>query len=1027
MDALGRLLKETLVNSGAYTRYDYSQSDREVHSKVYSTIIDTTGDGANTADEVLSETFTDGAGRVRQSRTELPSSAGGYSGQLVEYDLLGQVKRQSVPTEVNANWNPAGDDYTRGFLWTSQEYDWKGRVTREINTDGTDRLMSYEGCGCAGGQITTVQSELVPVPNQNNPARRTQKIYADIQGRTYKSEAFNWDNSVYTADLTQYNGRDQAVSAKQYAGATGSSVFQETMLEYDGFGRLKKQHRPEQINSDNTFGYTTYTYNGDDSIESVVDARGATTSYTYDGRGLAAQISSSVPSGSTVPVAPTITFGYDALGNRISMTDALGTMAYEYDDLSRMKSETRFFSDPLPGAPLPNNGYKLEYTYQLGEQLKSYKDPFGKQINYALDKVGRLGSVTGTSASGTVNYASNATYRAWGALAHLDYGNGTQINIGGFNNKLQATTFELKRGTTPLISKGYEFYADGMLKKESDALNNKFDRSYQYDQMARMVEARSGAEARGGTDNSMNIPFRNSYQYDVFGHQTQDASGHFSRSGTSNIQYQNNRLTSPNANDAEGNIIADAKQWTYDTSNKPSKTFHFFYPDPTSAITDQEFFSYDGNGLLVKIRTSHQVNDVEPEIETTYKIRSSMLGGEIVSETYNGGGGNKTYIRANGTVVAVDDGQNIWMHKDLNLNSLRSTRADGTVVGGGLDQGDTDIYELDPAGKSVGFFDPYAGGIPMPEIGLFNPGETFTSLVNGVPTTYAVDGITVPKSSFERMTEFAFGGIFGFIEQQARASQQIAGYRTRSGYLTRKSGSTRPHFSPAGATPSNLPTLPDGETEIYGTWTTRDPIYVSNWAVNLSLLTFSGMLQNKTKGVPTNEQLKKGIADIRDKNDGKCGEFLDKLRSKLGIKEKFEDLFDALIKKYDDTKGKKGGIAYVDTLSSTRVSIGGSELPADGEYPYNGKDIYGKKRKSAVALKRRAELNGSVQIDGYVNDLIHELIHYAGIGSHERFADAASRVSGGTDLTSDKPLGKDYDDDDADSVKFRKLFSKYCR
>ena len=75
---------------------------------------------------------------------------------MVEYDILGQVKRQSVPTEVDSNWNAAGDDYTRGFLWTYQKYDWKGRVVRKINTDGidqtalndSDEIISYDGCRC---------------------------------------------------------------------------------------------------------------------------------------------------------------------------------------------------------------------------------------------------------------------------------------------------------------------------------------------------------------------------------------------------------------------------------------------------------------------------------------------------------------------------------------------------------------------------------------------------------------------------------------------------------------------------------------------------------------------------------------------------------------------------------------------------------------------------------------------------------------------------------------------------------------
>ena len=141
-DSLGRALKETIVNTGAYTRYEYPTNG--VQSKVFSTIIDTNNNGADIADEVLSESWADGAGRSLRSRTEHPNSVGGWSGTIAEYDILGRAKRQSVPTEVsvpNANnpdtWAPAGDDATRGWTWNYQYYDWKGRTTRTVPSDST--------------------------------------------------------------------------------------------------------------------------------------------------------------------------------------------------------------------------------------------------------------------------------------------------------------------------------------------------------------------------------------------------------------------------------------------------------------------------------------------------------------------------------------------------------------------------------------------------------------------------------------------------------------------------------------------------------------------------------------------------------------------------------------------------------------------------------------------------------------------------------------------------------------------------
>lgn len=164
-DSIGRLEKETIDNSGAYTRYAYPANG--VQSQVYTTIVDTNNNNTgDTADEVLTETWTDGAGRVRLSRVPHTFSGGStatWAGTATEYDILGRVKRQSVPTEVDANFDPTGDDQTRGWLWTHQRYDWMGRVVRKIATDGdpnalendSDVLISYAGCGCAGGLETT--------------------------------------------------------------------------------------------------------------------------------------------------------------------------------------------------------------------------------------------------------------------------------------------------------------------------------------------------------------------------------------------------------------------------------------------------------------------------------------------------------------------------------------------------------------------------------------------------------------------------------------------------------------------------------------------------------------------------------------------------------------------------------------------------------------------------------------------------------------------------------------------------------
>ncbi len=119
------------------------------------------------------------------------------------------------------------------------------------------------------------------------------------------------------------------------------------------------------------------------------------------------------------------------------------------------------------------------------------KDPYGQQINYGFDRVGRLNYVFGSTAfAGITNYADTPSYNARGVLKGLHYGNGVEMNITNFNNKLQATNFEVKKDTTQIIKKNYEFYGDSSLKYSQDVVNPIFDRSYKYDFASRIMEGK---------------------------------------------------------------------------------------------------------------------------------------------------------------------------------------------------------------------------------------------------------------------------------------------------------------------------------------------------------------------------------------------------------------------------------------------------------------------------------------------------------------------------------------------------------
>lgn len=1006
-DIHGRLERDSVyVNTTekAYVRYDYPTNG--IQSLIYSPVNDLDNDGNIAEDEVLTESWSDGAGRVRMARTENPGSTGGFSGILTEYDILGRLKRKSVPTEIDSDWDAAGDDLSRGFLWSHQKYDWKNRITRKIATDGIDQvtlndsdvIISYDGCGCAGGQVTTIEGEVMPIPGTSSYARSKQKVYDDILGRQFKTETYNWDGStVYSTVVNAYNGRDQVTLATHYSGGTSSSTFQETTATYDGHGRVASTHRPEQrVHIVGTLKNTTYTYNDDDSIASITDARGATKTYSYNSGGLTTSIAYTVPGSSGIIDPADITFEYDDLGNRTSMTDGLGEVTYEYNELSQMTAETRHFTDLASSTSSPNDdgNYRLEYTYNVAGQLKSYKEPYELNIKYTHDKVGRLSSVAGVGSSSTTTFASNVEYRAWGGLTHIDYGNGTEMNMGGFNNRNQATTFEVKKSSTQIINKEYQYYNDGSLRKEDDNVNAMFDRSYQYDFLGRLTESRSGVEASGGTGSASTIPFRNSYTYDAFGNRTGNTFTHYTRSDSYSFPHVNNR---PGYHDDEGNLITDLdfSQRTYyhDASNSLVKStvegsmLNNDVPPVEEFVWATEDYGYDGDGLLIKTKkyNAHQTGP-DTDVEAVYKVRSSVLGGEVVTELESGGGGIEVYVRANGTVIAtvanVTGDDPAYRHKDPNLNTIRTTDGNGAVITSvsGVSSLKSRLpVDLDPDGKDLEQVNPYVMIIPDPEPNLFLPGQEFSSLRNGNFQSYTVDGISVTAGHMGAMIDQAFGGLFGLIEHTARRTARPIGKRIE----------VRPLYEPSPTEPPVLKTaskrliIPRGGTdrsEDYGTLTVISPIYSMNWSLNLGLLPDEKWKSQEYK--LARDEVKKLAFLMKDHLDNQpdCRNFINRLLNQMAADSHFGEgaaiNLEGDIDYYLD-KFSNGGSAEVVMFIDNHGGSGGGGLlvPSYGE-PGWGTDF---------SWNLRNQVSSTITA-------LHELIHAIGYRGEKRdkFGDKAA-------------------------------------
>jgi YD repeat-containing protein len=670
---LGQLERVTL-NNGAYKRFWYGPN----YVASYATV--------NTAaDELYAVQAFDGMGRVMGTARNHPGSSGGYSLVSVIYDQMGRVWQQSNPTEINSAWLVSGDD-AAGIYYTQQTYDWKGRPLVTTNPDLTTKTASYSGCGCAGGEVVTLTDE--GTIDGGVVKRRQQKIYSDVLGRNWKTEMLNWqDGSPYSTTVNTYNVRDQLTQVKQYAGTEGSGTFQNTTMTYDGYGRLRTKHLPEQqVDSNNiaSTDYTTWDYNADGTVQKVTDARGAVSNFTYNGRHLVTGISytllSGVPTTGPSAVVPrgSESFVYDNAGHRTSMTDNSGGTTYQYNQLSQLVSETRTFTG-LAGS------YTLGYDYNLHGQLKCLTDHTSQRINYVYDTAGRLNSLSGTNYT-YPQFINSVSYRAWGGPRQTIYGNG-RVESFTYNARLAATHYEIPAGGgfTTAASVDYQYYDDGRLKYSHNLRDSRLDRRYEYDHLGRLVKGLSGAEARGEPATN-DRPYNETATYDAFNHLNLRISQHWSRlhEFSSTDTYSNNRRVGWTY-DADGNWLSGAgRQHTYDAAGRTSSTSW------SSGGNFSDFF--DGDGERVKATGTYGV---------TYYLRSTILGGKVVEELNSSGAKEHSLIYAWDRVVGHDwgNGSVSIMQTDPAGVSITSNSTQSSFVGS--------FSELDPWGAEVFSEDPY--------------------------------------------------------------------------------------------------------------------------------------------------------------------------------------------------------------------------------------------------------------------------------------------------------------------------------
>jgi RHS repeat-associated protein len=200
-----------------------------------------------------------------------------------------------------------------------------------------------------------------------------------------------------------------------------------TTYTYDELHRLATETDPLA----NT---TTYGYDNVGNRTTVTDAEAQVTTYSYDGLYRVATIDYS---NSTIATSD-VSFDYDALGNRLEMTDGTGTTTYLYDRANRLTATTNAANE------------SVGYTYdKLGNRTALTHD--GYSVAYAYDAVNRLASVD-NNGTGTFDY----TYDNAGRLTALAYPNGVDASY-AYDGAGRLTDLAYLNGAEVVAHYTYEF------------------------------------------------------------------------------------------------------------------------------------------------------------------------------------------------------------------------------------------------------------------------------------------------------------------------------------------------------------------------------------------------------------------------------------------------------------------------------------------------------------------------------------------------------------------------------------------
>ncbi|WP_363799101.1 RHS repeat-associated core domain-containing protein [Lysobacter firmicutimachus] len=527
----------------------------------------------------------DGAGRAVSARDG--------NGVRTDYEFNARGWLVAAKTRGSDDASEADDQIVRVDYWPT------GLVKKVTLPDGAYVAYTYD----AARRLTDVADE----------AGNTIHYTLDSRGNRTQEDTRTASGTLTRSFSRVFNLLDEVQAVKDAAQNATTFTYDSRgnpNLATDALGRVSDQdHDPldrlvRTLQDVNGLAVETkLQYDANDRLTQVVDPKGLSTSYGYNGLGDQIRLTS--------PDTGVTTYGYDTAGQLTSKQDANDAVAhsYTYDALGRLKTlsygsgahDVEYDHDTVNAecaagetfavgrvAAMRTEGTALKYCYdRFGRVARKVQIVDGRSfaLRYAYDKAGRLQALTYPDGAvvdytrdtgGRVTQAhvtpaggartallTGATYRPFGPIAGWTYGNGRSLSRGYDLDYRAKTIHDNANGG---LSLGYGYNEVGELTELKDGLQSALLAKYDYDALGRLKTTRDGPT---GT------PLE-SYGYDATGNRTS-----LQRAGTTtayNYPANSHRLTDvggiARGYDAVGNttrIGGTAKEFVYNANDRMSQ------------------------------------------------------------------------------------------------------------------------------------------------------------------------------------------------------------------------------------------------------------------------------------------------------------------------------------------------------------------------------------------------------------------------------------------------------------------------